>query len=179
MPQDDTDSSAKARKSSVPKGSSRHGQQTWFKTPPSIKRLFDRFPVCTYPVNELPERTAPARAQHALYIFTTVEGARHGAPSFNPGCLKWQVRSHTCNWIQSENKEQWTDNSKGIPQILRPPLHHYPFKQPRLTYGRSPLPNSSSAKLSINHRPNTSHTINQAPALDSLSISRNRLLALI
>ena len=65
----------------------------WFTTPQPIKQLFDKFPLVAYPPNELPQRTARNRGEHALYIFTTGEGASSGAASFNPGCLKWQVRS--------------------------------------------------------------------------------------
>jgi metaxin len=28
-----------------------------------------------------------------LHVFTTEEDAKNGRPSFNPGCLKWQVRA--------------------------------------------------------------------------------------
>lgn len=77
------------RPTAKPKGTFRQ----WFTTPKPIKRLFDRFPLQTYSANELPQRTAAHRNQHALYIFTTEQGARHGAPSFNPGCLKWQVNN--------------------------------------------------------------------------------------
>lgn len=62
-----------------------------FTTPQPIKRLFDKFPLYTYPHNELPERTAQHRDQNALYVFTTDDGTRRGLPSYNPGCLKWQV----------------------------------------------------------------------------------------
>jgi len=68
------------------------GSWQWFTTPQPIKRLFDKFPLQTYAANELPQRTAAHRDQHTLYIFTTEEGAKDGALSFNPGCLKWQVR---------------------------------------------------------------------------------------
>lgn len=66
-------------------------QKQWFATPSSIKRLFDKFPLRTYPPNELPQRDTRDATQHLLYIFTTAEGARLGSPSYNPGCLKWQV----------------------------------------------------------------------------------------
>ena len=66
-------------------------QRRWFSTPQPIKRLFDTFPLVTYASNELPQRTAKNRGQHTLYIFTSEDGAKKGVPSFNPGCLKWQV----------------------------------------------------------------------------------------
>lgn len=66
-------------------------QKQWFTTPSSIKCLFDKFPLRTYPPNELPQRDTRDGTQHLLYIFTTPEGARLGLPSYNPSCLKWQA----------------------------------------------------------------------------------------
>ena len=62
-----------------------------FTIPPPLKRLFDTFPLVTYPANQLPLRAPRNRHQHALYVFTTADGAVSGAPSYNPSCLKWQV----------------------------------------------------------------------------------------
>lgn len=67
------------------------GQRHWSTTPSSIKRLFDKFPLRTYPPNELPQRDTRNATQHLLYIFATAEGARLGSPSYNPSCLKWQA----------------------------------------------------------------------------------------
>jgi metaxin len=60
--------------------------------PAPIKQLFDRFPLLSYPANELPLRAPRHRSEHVLYVFATEGGARRGEPSFNPSCLKWQVR---------------------------------------------------------------------------------------
>ena len=92
MPQDAESAAEKDPAASRVKTPSKYGYTQWFATPQPIKLLFDRFPLITYPPNELPLRTARHREKHALYIFTTDEGAKRGAPSFNPGCLKWQVR---------------------------------------------------------------------------------------
>ncbi|KAF2809068.1 uncharacterized protein BDZ99DRAFT_521534 [Mytilinidion resinicola] len=62
-----------------------------FTVPAPIKRLFDRFPLTTYPANELPARSPRNRHQNVLYIFATPSGAVSGAPSYNPSCLKWQT----------------------------------------------------------------------------------------
>ncbi|PGH30674.1 hypothetical protein GX50_06538 [[Emmonsia] crescens] len=59
--------------------------------PTPIKHVFDKFPLITYPANELPCRIADRSDNHTLYIFTTARGAGRGAPSFNPQCLKWQA----------------------------------------------------------------------------------------
>ena len=82
--------------------------------PRPLKKLFDRFPLVSYPPNELPMRAPLDRRRlyksrsrqyevygreslieedrHKLYVFTSEKGAEQGWPSFNPGCLKWQVR---------------------------------------------------------------------------------------
>ena len=65
----------------------------WFKVPTILARLFKRFPLLTYPPNELPARSPRLRDLPALYVFISEEDALRGLPSFNPSCLKWQVRS--------------------------------------------------------------------------------------
>lgn len=64
-----------------------------FNVPTPIKQLFDKFPLLTYNVNNLPQRAPQHRNAHVLYVFTTAEAASRGVPSHNPACLKWQVRS--------------------------------------------------------------------------------------
>lgn len=66
---------------------------SWFAIPAPLKRLFDRFPLVAYVENELPVRALRKRADNVLYVFTTGEDALSERPSFNPSCLKWQVRS--------------------------------------------------------------------------------------
>ncbi|KAL2758712.1 hypothetical protein ACRALDRAFT_1075188 [Sodiomyces alcalophilus JCM 7366] len=62
--------------------------------PGPIAALFKRVPLAVYPPNDLPLRS-PSSDTHRdtpiLYVFTTPHGARTGAPSFNPSCLKWQT----------------------------------------------------------------------------------------
>jgi metaxin len=65
----------------------------YFQLPVPIKRIFDKFPLKTYPPNELPHRSPKIRNDILLHVFTTREGAFNNAPSFNPTCLKWQVRN--------------------------------------------------------------------------------------
>jgi len=64
-----------------------------FSVPAPIRQLFDKFPLVTYPQNDLPLRTH--RDRHVLYVFVTEDGAAAGAPSYNPACLKWQVSRNT------------------------------------------------------------------------------------
>ncbi|KAF1921345.1 hypothetical protein BDU57DRAFT_438513 [Ampelomyces quisqualis] len=62
-----------------------------FAVPTPIKQLFDKFPLHTYSVNDLPQRAPQHRDAHVLYTFTTEEAAQRGLPSYNPACLKWQA----------------------------------------------------------------------------------------
>lgn len=64
---------------------------SFFTVPPPIKKLFDKFPLATYPANDLPQRSPTRRQGNQLFVFTDAAGARNGRPSFNPQCLKWQV----------------------------------------------------------------------------------------
>ncbi|KAB8237414.1 hypothetical protein BDV23DRAFT_193358 [Aspergillus alliaceus] len=63
----------------------------YFAVPAPIKRIFDRFPLVTYPSNGLPQRGALNRTSNKLFVFTDAAGAKHDRPSFNPQCLKWQA----------------------------------------------------------------------------------------
>lgn len=92
MPQDEKyPTKLESLSPSLSHNSTRHGQQSWFTTPAPIKHLFNRFPLRTYSANELPLRNPPHRIINNLYIFTDGNSAKLGLPSFNPGCLKWQV----------------------------------------------------------------------------------------
>ncbi|KAF2456791.1 hypothetical protein BDY21DRAFT_43409 [Lineolata rhizophorae] len=62
-----------------------------FAVPGPVKRLFARFPLRVYPPNGPPLRAPQNRRDPVLYVFATRRGAVAGAPSFNPGCLKWQA----------------------------------------------------------------------------------------
>lgn len=64
---------------------------SFFTVPPPIKKLFDKFPLATYPANDLPQRSPTRRQGNQLFLFSDAAAARHGRPSFNPQCLKWQA----------------------------------------------------------------------------------------
>lgn len=66
----------------------------FFSVPAPVKRVFDRFPLLTYPANDLPHHAGSGRSGNQLFVFIDAAGARRGRPSFNPQCLKWQV------WIE-------------------------------------------------------------------------------
>ncbi|OIW23571.1 hypothetical protein CONLIGDRAFT_693476 [Coniochaeta ligniaria NRRL 30616] len=59
--------------------------------PAPLQRLFDHFPLTTYPPNELPARSPRPSSLPTLYVFASDEDAARGRPSFNPSCLKWQT----------------------------------------------------------------------------------------
>lgn len=70
-----------------------HPPRRLFSVPAPIKRIFDRFPLITYPPNDIPQKhLSVEEGGNRLFIFTDAAGAKLGAPSFNPQCLKWQVR---------------------------------------------------------------------------------------
>ncbi|KXJ87626.1 hypothetical protein Micbo1qcDRAFT_167162 [Microdochium bolleyi] len=64
----------------------------WFAIPAPLARLFKRFPLLTYPPNELPARSPQQQRDVAtLYVFISDADALKGLPSYNPTCLKWQT----------------------------------------------------------------------------------------
>ncbi|KAI1865836.1 uncharacterized protein JN550_008094 [Neoarthrinium moseri] len=71
--------------------SSTSSRASWFTIPAPLARVFRRFPLVTYPANELPVRSPTHRHLPALYVFASDEDALRGWPSFNPSCLKWQT----------------------------------------------------------------------------------------
>jgi hypothetical protein len=63
-----------------------------FDVPAPLRELFARFPLQTYNANELPLSAPTRRSEYSLHVFSTAEDAKNGRPSYNPSCLKWQVR---------------------------------------------------------------------------------------
>lgn len=114
MPKDETTETSKSS-----------GIRRWFEVPGPVRQLFDRFPLVTYPANQLPGRSPDRRNEHALYIFTTRAGARYGEPSFNPSCLKWQV----CGAIGQLALPTLAHNQLGISQIRIRQIPYGPFEQ--------------------------------------------------
>lgn len=84
-----------------------------FAVPTPIKQLFDRFPLLTYPTNDLPHRAPRNRHAHILYVYSSAERAQKGLPSYNPACLKWQVKVSNTAYQLSSN------HFTGVPQILK------------------------------------------------------------
>ncbi|KAI0171311.1 hypothetical protein BJ166DRAFT_589385 [Pestalotiopsis sp. NC0098] len=69
----------------------RASRASWFDVPAPLARLFRRFPLVTYPANDLPVRSPKNRHLPTLYVFASEHDALKGLPSFNPSCLKWQT----------------------------------------------------------------------------------------
>ncbi|KAI1500801.1 hypothetical protein F5X99DRAFT_384987 [Biscogniauxia marginata] len=67
------------------------GPSGWFAIPAPLTRLFKKFPLLTYPPNELPARSPDTRDVATLYVFISDKDALKGFPSYNPSCLKWQT----------------------------------------------------------------------------------------
>lgn len=80
-----------------------------FSLPPPIKFLFNKVPLVIYPPNSIPARAVQPSKKARLYVFSTSEDAAAGRPSFNPTCLKWQVRS-----LPILQTARWTKKADGI-----------------------------------------------------------------
>ncbi|EXJ80098.1 hypothetical protein A1O3_08384 [Capronia epimyces CBS 606.96] len=65
--------------------------RSWWSLPQPIRHIFDRFPLVTYPENELPQRAPRHQNENVLYIFQKQGPQSRDGPSFNPSCLKWQA----------------------------------------------------------------------------------------
>ncbi|KAL1997443.1 hypothetical protein VTN49DRAFT_883 [Thermomyces lanuginosus] len=75
----------------VPSRAPSRTSRDFFSIPAPIKRIFDRFPLVTYPANPLPGRRDRDIKQNELFVFIDPAGAQRGAPSYNPQCLRWQA----------------------------------------------------------------------------------------
>jgi hypothetical protein len=136
---------------------SHQSSQGLFAVPTPIKQLFDRFPLATYPVNELPQRAPKHRNTHVLYVFTSDEGALSGLPSYNPACLKWQVNyGLVCSMTLTNHAHHYT---AGIPKVLEHRLPTCISDQPCLAKWLPPIHDTCFARAV---QANTTSTIWQA-----------------
>lgn len=129
-----------------------------FDVPAPIKQLFDKFPLLTYPINHLPQRAPQHRNSPVLHIFTTREGASRGVPSYNPACLKWQVRTHGNSYSLS-----YTHTTTDIPQVFQYQFPSQRVVQPCVSKWRSSIPPSCAAR---HPQARTASTVWQASAMD-------------
>ena len=154
MPQD---ANTASKGKSQPRLKTKSNAASWpfFTTPQPIKRLFDKFPLCTYPHNELPERTAQHRDQNVLYIFTNDDGAHRGLPSFNPGCLKWQVKISPNLVLRQAANDSWARRIFDLE--TSPSLQNHPIIMPRQmelfhSFCRLPQPLRPLTSLPLYHQ---------------------------
>ncbi|KAL2854135.1 hypothetical protein BJX68DRAFT_39839 [Aspergillus pseudodeflectus] len=117
-----------------------HRIRDFFSVPAPVKRVFDRFPLVTYPSNELPHCAWPTRHGNRLFVFSDVAGARRGRPSFNPQCLKWQAY---LKFVGIDFELVPSNNHASPSGVL-------PFLLPALPVGASaPIPSSKLQKWAI------------------------------
>ncbi|RYP79451.1 hypothetical protein DL769_002960 [Monosporascus sp. CRB-8-3] len=133
-------------------------ESSWFKIPAPLARLFKKFPLLTYPPNELPARSPKSRDVATLYVFISDQGALRGLPSFNPSCLKWQAFLRLAGVdfrvVSSNNHASPTG---ALPFLIPPaklndpksqtPIASNKLEQWGLENGTSKLPDVPSRKL--------------------------------
>ncbi|KAL4986395.1 hypothetical protein BDW68DRAFT_128845 [Aspergillus falconensis] len=112
----------------------------FFSVPTPVKRVFDRFPLVTYPANDLPHHTGLGRNGNQLFVFIDAAGARRGRPSFNPQCLKWQAY---LRFVGIDFELVPSNNHASPSGVL-------PFLLPALPVGTSaPIPSNKLQKWAI------------------------------
>lgn len=146
MPKDDTPSRASmTQNAGGPPAASwtQQQQSSIFRIPAPLKRVFDKFPLVQYDENELPLRATKDKSQHVLHVFTTDKDAREGKPSFNPGCLKWQV------WTMDNGQTRriggrLNDILLGLSQLLWCRIQTGAIEQSWIALGRPTIPTACS-----------------------------------
>ncbi|KAK3985953.1 hypothetical protein QBC44DRAFT_298109 [Cladorrhinum sp. PSN332] len=123
--------------------------------PKPIQQLFNKFPLVTYPSNDLPARTQTLTSSSVptLYIFSTEEGALTGLPSFNPTCLKWQTLLRLTRTPHRVLPSTNHASPTGSLPFLLTPQNSNPISTSRLPdyiskKGTNPLPTTTSAETS-------------------------------
>lgn len=175
MSNDDTSFDGKSRVTPLTTSSNapvvRSKPQSWFALPAPVKRVFDVFPLREYESNALPAR-APGpkqREENVLHVFIREEDVRAGRPSFNPGCLKWQVRNRvSCLKIRAHWKWSGLMVKLGLTIELLyktdiPPFQRRTFlssvlEQPRFSFGIVTLPSTCEREQQHHSNDTRSHT---------------------
>ncbi|KAJ9134690.1 hypothetical protein NKR19_g8558 [Coniochaeta hoffmannii] len=139
--------------------------------PGPLQRLFDHFPLATYPPNDLPARSPRPSPLPTLYIFASDEDAARGLPSFNPSCLKWQTLlrlSHLPHLaVPSTNHASPT----GSLPFLLPPTPALPSPPPR------PIPASNIERFILSQPtspPPTDHFFTPSSSLPPSVVLRQQ-----
>ncbi|KAI1380956.1 hypothetical protein F4677DRAFT_205599 [Hypoxylon crocopeplum] len=130
----------------------------WLTIPAPLARLFKKFPLLTYPPNELPARSPNVRDVATLYVFISDQDALKGLPSFNPSCLKWQaflkLAGVDFRLVSSNNHASPTG---ALPFLIPPssnpatlaPVPSYELEQYAIEKGMYKIPDISSPKLEV------------------------------
>ncbi|KAI1389702.1 uncharacterized protein F4822DRAFT_210226 [Hypoxylon trugodes] len=130
----------------------------WLAIPSPLARLFKKFPLLTYPPNELPTRSASTRDVATLYVFISDQYALKGLPSFNPSCLKWQTFLKLAGVeFQVAPSNNHASPTGALPFLIPPsntsnPSAHIPIPSNKLEKyaaekGTSEIPDVSNLKL--------------------------------
>ncbi|KAK6513332.1 hypothetical protein TWF281_004963 [Arthrobotrys megalospora] len=145
------------------------GSSSIFRAPQFIRRLFDHFPLITYPVDpppmsaqELAMTTRQLQAFHSsgvntLYIFTEDSDSDQVA-SFNPACLKWQtylkIRGINFTTIPSNNH---ASPSGSLPFLTVSPPSSSSSERQRIQ--RTVIPVAKLAQWVEDNAPGTVNTV--------------------
>ncbi|KAK6089100.1 hypothetical protein SCUP234_00304 [Seiridium cupressi] len=126
----------------------------WFDVPAPLARLFRRFPLVTYPPNELPIRSPSSRHLPTLYVFVSDHDALRGWPSFNPSCLKWQLAGVQFRIVPSTNHASPTG---ALPFLV-------PSSTPSDADSQIPVPSNRLERYALDHG------ADKVPDIDSLRV---------
>ncbi|KAI1336724.1 hypothetical protein F5Y15DRAFT_193004 [Xylariaceae sp. FL0016] len=121
------------------------GPSGWFVIPAPLARLFKKFPLLTYPPNELPARSSSVRNLPVLYVFISDEDALRGLPSYNPSCLKWQtfLKLAGIQFTVSPSNNHASPTG-ALPFLL-------PTSRPNDTKPRTPVSSNKLEQYAIDH----------------------------
>ncbi|KAF8477041.1 hypothetical protein BDZ91DRAFT_843774 [Kalaharituber pfeilii] len=94
-----------------------------FAVPPIIRKIFDAFPLVTYPALPLPARCPRPSTRPRLYVWITLEELKRpeGGFSFDPECLKWQTYLKFCGIPYKtvpSNNHACPSNSSALPFLI-------------------------------------------------------------
>ncbi|KAH8911791.1 hypothetical protein BR93DRAFT_932912 [Coniochaeta sp. PMI_546] len=121
--------------------------------PAPLQRLFDQFPLTTYPANELPARSPRPSSLPTLYVFTSDEDAAGNRPSFNPSCLKWQTFLRLSNLPHHICPSTNHASPTGSLPYLQPPIPPLTSLPPR------PIPSSNLERYTLTTNPTSTDSI--------------------
>ncbi|KAI1176615.1 hypothetical protein F4777DRAFT_265981 [Nemania sp. FL0916] len=132
----------------------------WFTIPAPLARLFKKFPLLTYPPNELPARSPDVRDVPTLYVFISDEDAAKGLPSFNPSCLRWQTFLKLAGvdfCLRPSNNH--ASPSGALPFLLPP-------SEPNAPKSQRSIPSSKLEQYGLDHGPSKLPR-NQSPRIEA------------